>query len=80
MGAGTNKLEDEQGTFNGTSITKWQFAMAIGGGLDVNLGKKFAIRAAQIDWLPVHSDLTEIGLSKGYLNNVRYMFGAVFKF
>ena len=80
VGAGTNKLEDEQGTFNGTSITKWQFAMAIGGGLDVNLGKKFAIRAAQIDWLPVHSDLTEIGLSKRYLNNVRYMFGAVFKF
>jgi hypothetical protein len=28
------------------------FAMAIGGGLDVNVGKRFAIRVLQIDWVP----------------------------
>ncbi|MEE8200109.1 MAG: hypothetical protein V3R29_02985 [Candidatus Acidoferrales bacterium] len=28
------------------------FAMAIGGGLDVNVGKRFAIRVFQIDWVP----------------------------
>ncbi len=27
------------------------FAMAIGGGLDVNVGKRFAIRVFQIDWV-----------------------------
>jgi opacity protein-like surface antigen len=80
IGAGTNKLDDDAGNFDYDSITKWQFAMAIGGGLDVNIGKNFAIRAAQFDWIPVDSDLTEVGLSKEFLNNVRYMFGAVVKF
>jgi opacity protein-like surface antigen len=80
VGAGTNKLDDDTGFFDYDSITKWQVAMAIGGGVDINLGKHFAIRPAQFDWLPVDSDLTEIGLDKGYLNNVRYMFGAVIKF
>jgi opacity protein-like surface antigen len=80
VGAGTNKLDDDSGTFNFQSKTKWQVGMAIGGGMDVNLGKNFAIRAIQLDWLPVDSDLTEVGLDKGFLNNVRFMFGAVIKF
>jgi opacity protein-like surface antigen len=80
VGTGTNKLDDDAGAFDYDSVTKWQIAMAIGGGVDINLGKSFAIRAAQFDWLPVDSDLTEVGLDKGYLNNIRYMFGAVFKF
>ena len=49
MGAGTNKLDDDIGTFNYESYTKWQFSAAFGGGLDINLGKKFAIRPVQID-------------------------------
>lgn len=52
LGAGTNK--NDWGT---SSYTKWQFAMAIGGGVDVNVSKLFAICAAQIDWLPIHSNL-----------------------
>jgi opacity protein-like surface antigen len=80
IGAGTNKLEDETGNFNYQSTTKWQFAMGIGGGLDVNIGKHFAIRPVQFDWLPVDSDLTDAGYDKSFLNNTRYMFGAVFKF
>ena len=83
MGAATNKLDDDIGTFNYESYTKWQFSAAFGGGLDINLGKKFAIRPVQIDYLYQDSDLnqlTTVGGAPGSNNNFRYMLGAVFKF
>ena len=54
--------------------------MAIGAGLDINLGNNVAIRAAQFDWVPIDSDFTELGYEKGFYNNVRYQAGIVFKF
>ena len=75
LGAGTNKVDWGIG-----SATKWQFAMAIGGGVDVNVGRHFAIRAVQIDWLPIHSNLDNLEGASNYLNNVRYQFGGVIKF
>jgi opacity protein-like surface antigen len=83
MGAGTNKLDDDIGTFNYDSYTKWQFSMAIGGGIDINLGKRFALRPAQFDYLYQDSDLTQlvtVGGAPGSNNNFRYMLGGVFKF
>ena len=80
VGAATNKFDDDIGTFNYDSYTKWQIAMAIGAGLDINLGKNVAIRAAQFDWVPIDSDFTELGYDKGFYNNVRYQAGIVFKF
>ena len=80
VGAGTNKFDDDIGTFNYDSYTKWQVAMAIGGGLDINLGKNFAIRAAQLDWVAIDSDFSELGYDKGFYNNWRYQGGIVFKF
>ncbi len=74
VGAGTNKID-----YNFGSYTKWQFAFALGGGVDVNLGEHFAIRAAQFDWLPIRSRLELEGAS-GFFNNWRYQAGGVFKF
>jgi len=34
-----------------------QFAMALGGGLDINVDKKWAIRLAQIDYVPTWGDI-----------------------
>jgi opacity protein-like surface antigen len=74
LGAGTNKID-----WGTSSYTKWQFAMAIGGGVDVNVSKHFAIRAVQIDWMPIHSNL-ELQGANNYFNNIRYQFGGVIKF
>jgi len=49
------------------------FAMAIGGGLDVNAGKNFAVRILQVDYVPDRS----LGQ---WQHNVRAQFGIVFKF
>jgi len=83
MGAATNKLDDDLGTYNFESVTKWQFALAIGGGLDINLGKRFSLRPAQFDYIYQDSDvnqLTVTGEGQGSANNFRYMLGGVFKF
>jgi opacity protein-like surface antigen len=83
VGAGTLKADDDIGYFNYSSVTKWQVAYAIGGGLDINLGKNFAIRPIQLDYVFIDSDLPQaLGSSQapGAFNNVRYNFGAVFKF
>jgi opacity protein-like surface antigen len=79
-GANTN-LEDEQGT-SGFDESNTEFAMAIGGGIDINIGSRFAIRAAQFDYLPVHTDINErlTGGSSSWLQNTRFQTGAVFKF
>jgi len=74
MGAGTNKID-----YNVSSYTKWQFAFALGGGMDVNVGGRFAIRVAQFDWLPIRSRL-ELEGAGGFFNNWRYQAGGVIKF
>lgn len=81
LGAATNKLDDDIGTFDYHSYTQWQFAMAIGGGLDINLGKRFALRPAQFDYLFEDSDLNDLtGGAQGSSNSFRYMLGGVVKF
>ncbi len=49
------------------------FAMAFGGGFDVNMNERVAIRVAQADWIPICED--------GYWrkNAVRFGFGIVFR-
>jgi hypothetical protein len=82
LGAATLKMNDEDNLiadFN--DQMNWQIAYAIGGGLDINLGKHFAIRPIQLDYVFTDSDLIQkTGLGPGAFNNIRYNFGAVFKF
>jgi len=62
------------------------FAMALGGGLDLNLTKHFAIRAVQADYLYTRFnalDALTFGLStssSGHQNSFRYSAGIVFRF
>jgi hypothetical protein len=82
LGGANSKLEDEEGG-SGFEDSNTEFAMAIGGGVDVNLGERFAIRAVQFDYVPIHTDvnarLTQTG-SSSWLHNTRFQFGFVFKF
>jgi len=84
LGAATLKVDDESNTLEGLDEhTNWQFAYAIGGGLDINAGKHFAIRPIQLDYVFTDSDLiqnTGNESGPGAFNNIRYNFGAVFKF
>lgn len=63
VGGATSKIESSSDT---------NFALAAGGGVDINVGKNFAIRAAQIDYIPIFASDT--------VHNFRYMGGVVFKF
>ncbi len=56
-----------------TISTSNSFAMALGGGVDVNLGKHLAIRAVQVDYLPTR-------LRGGWENSLRFGFGVVWQF
>ena len=62
------------------------FAMAFGGGLDLNLGRHFALRAAQLDLVRTNfspADALTTGLSSstsGAQNFLRYSGGIVFRF
>lgn len=65
---------------NGLNEGQSQFAFAIGGGIDINLGKHFALRAGQFDYLPIHSDLPLNNGGSSWLRNFRYQTGIVYKF
>jgi hypothetical protein len=60
-------------TYSDSSYSSTQFAMGFGGGLDVNLNKRIALRVVQFDWLPAHFE-------DGWDNStIRFGFGLVFK-
>ncbi|HSB10654.1 MAG TPA: outer membrane beta-barrel protein [Blastocatellia bacterium] len=65
LGGANSKIE---GIDTGTG-----FALAVGGGVDVNVGKKFAIRIIQVDYLPERS-------FGSWTQNFRAQAGVVFKF
>ena len=50
-----------------------KFAMAVGGGVDVKVNDKFAIRVVQADYAPIFVD-------GGTINNARISTGVVFRF
>jgi opacity protein-like surface antigen len=61
------------------------FAMALGGGVDIGLTRRFAIRAAQLDYVYTHFNALDAlagGLSSstsGHQNSFRYSGGVVFR-
>ena len=79
VGGGHLKVEDEA---TGLTAGNNEFAMAVGGGIDVNLGKRFAIRAAQFDYLSIHTDINDRigGGGSSWAHNSRFQTGFVFKF
>jgi hypothetical protein len=62
------------GGFGGGGFSTRQFAMGFGGGLDINIKEKFALRVIQFDWNPVHIQ------GGGWDNSaIRFGFGLVYK-
>ncbi len=61
-------------------ISENNFAMAFGGGVDVNVGKRVAIRVFQVDYNPTFvrgREFDEFELDGKLQNNVRFSFGIV---
>lgn len=58
------------------------FAMALGGGLDVNVNQNFAVRVAKFDYILNHVSADGFGLTgtSENLNNFRLATGVVFRF
>jgi opacity protein-like surface antigen len=90
FGGQTNRVKIDNFTVGNTNLgrvsdTRTNFAMAVGGGLDVRVNKNFAIRAIQIDYLPsFERDRTNILSTGRRLNGertdqIRLGFGIVIK-
>ena len=63
------------------SLSSNGFAMALGGGIDINANKHFAVRAVKFDYLMNHVSADSFGFSASEnLNNYRIATGVVFKF
>ena len=63
------------------SIGSNGFAMALGGGIDINANQHFAVRAVKFDYLMNHVSMDAFGVSGSEnLNNYRIATGVVFKF
>jgi outer membrane protein with beta-barrel domain len=65
------------GTLN-ISGTQHPFSMAVGGGLDVNVSKSFAVRVGEFDYFLTR--YTNPITSTNNQNNFRYIAGVVFRF
>ncbi len=75
---------------NSFDTSSTDFAMAVGGGLDVRMGQKLKVRVVQVDFAPVFlrdrsiqvlgtSGVIEPGRLQGQRqDNVRFSFGVIF--
>jgi opacity protein-like surface antigen len=63
----------------GLQSGKTCFAMAFGGGIDVNVNEKIAVRVFQADFEKIRAESALSGETKG-TNNFRLSIGVVFKF
>jgi hypothetical protein len=61
-------------SFTGVSTSDNGFAMMFGGGADVNVSRRLAVRAIQFDWLSLHSN----GATDN--NNMRISTGVLFRY
>lgn len=85
FGAQTTRTKLDNFAVGRSSDTRTNFAMAVGGGLDVRVNKNFAVRAIQIDYLPsFERDRRNVfgtgtRLSGERADQLRVGFGVVFK-
>ena len=72
---------DEWGVINqaGVSTTQNGFAMAAGGGIDINISRHFAIKPVQLEYLMTQVPQLASNLNS-VQNNLRYSAGIVYRF
>jgi hypothetical protein len=73
----SNSINAGGGSINATG-SQHPFTMALGGGVDVNLGKHVALRLAELDW--VLTRYTNPFTDTNNQNSFRYLGGVVLKF
>jgi opacity protein-like surface antigen len=78
VGPANSKVDQDAGP--DLSFSNTEIAMAVGGGVDINVSKRIAIRGGQFDYLSVHSDLPLNNGGSSWFRNFRYQAGVVFKF
>ena len=62
------------------TLSSTDFALAIGGGLDVRISERVDLRVFQVDYNPIFlSSGNELGFGNTRADNVRFSFGVVFK-
>lgn len=64
----------------GDNSSSTDFALAIGGGLDIRVNDRIGVRIFQVDYNPIFlSAGNELGFGNARADNVRFSFGVVFK-
>ena len=62
------------------TLSSTDFALALGGGVDVRVSERVALRVFQFDYNPIFlSSNNELGFGNTRADNVRFSFGVVFK-
>ncbi len=61
-------------------VSDTAFAMAIGGGVDLNVTKRVAVRLGQFDYIYTTHTFSQYGLDLAHQNNFRFSTGIVFNF
>jgi len=62
------------------TLSSTDFALAIGGGVDIRVNDRIDLRVFQADYNPIFlSDRNELGFGNTRADNVRFSFGVVFK-
>jgi opacity protein-like surface antigen len=79
LGAAKNTNKFTSGSTT-TTTKDTNFALAIGGGMDINAGEKIKVRVLQIDWIPVKINPPSPATSFWSKDNIRLGFGVVFGF
>lgn len=78
--ANTHATLDVPSLNTGDTASSTDFALAIGGGVDVRVNDRIAVRVFQADYNPIFlSGGNELGFGNTRADNVRFSFGVVFK-
>ena len=80
-GVGITRSRIHVPSLNATDdLSSTDFALALGGGVDVRVSERVAIRVFQVDYNPIFLDrFNELGFGKVRADNVRFSFGVVFR-
>jgi opacity protein-like surface antigen len=76
IGPANSKLDEDPGAERSNT----EFSQSFGGGIDINVTNRFAIRAGQFDYHAIHSDAALNNGGSSWFRNFRYQAGVVFKF
>ena len=80
-GVASTRSKLEAPSLNATDdLSSTDFALALGGGVDVRVSDRVVLRVFQVDYNPIFlSSINELGFGKVRADNVRFSFGVVIR-